>query len=368
MYPIECGFCQHGNPPSSRFCNGCGAPLTAEPCPHCGAVNDIMATICQKCDAPLADRQPDEFFLPLPPDGTPLNGVAPTSEPPLADRQPDEFFLPLPPEVPANAGSAQQFTETTDADPARRPITHDDGLSATATSALPSTKTTTDPDSAGPATPDEDGVPPPAPAESAEPVTFREPVASTPRRRVVTPVSALVIAGLAVAGYFAYHHFQRFQPSDAVPRSASTGEVRDRAVPVAPGKPIVAPAATPSTTAAVPTTDRGDSAVSQTKGAGGDQSAATGEQKTDLFSAGPARPQAPIDTTRPSPDQRPALPQAQVQQAPKAAAARAEGEGRRTTTNVGAGVTRRPPGSGPCTDALAALGLCTPENTQGRKP
>jgi hypothetical protein len=365
-------------------------------------VNDIMATTCQKCDAPLADRQPDEFFVPLPPEGTLLNAAAPTSAPPLADRQTDEFFLPLPPEVPVHPRSAhmggealQDGAPTTSAPCALcgevndatattcqkcdAPLAHAQPadlllplvpeVPATATSTLPSAETTTDADSARPTTSEEDRVPPTPPAESAASVTFREPVASTPRRRFVTPVSAVVIAGLAIAGYFAYHHFQRFQPSDVVPRSASTGEVKDRAVPVAPSKPIAAPVATPATTAAVPTTDRGDSPVSQTKGAGGDQSGTKGEQKADLFSVGSARPQAPTDTaTRPSPNERPAPPQAQMQEAPKAAAARAEGDGRRPSTNVGAGVAGRPPGSGACTDALAALGLCTQENAQGRKP
>ncbi|MET1082870.1 MAG: zinc ribbon domain-containing protein, partial [Burkholderiales bacterium] len=37
MYPIKCGFCRHGNPTGSRYCNACGAPLSAEPCPDCGA-------------------------------------------------------------------------------------------------------------------------------------------------------------------------------------------------------------------------------------------------------------------------------------------------------------------------------------------
>ena len=395
MYPIKCGFCQHGNPANSRFCNSCGAPLAAEPCPHCGAVNDVMAATCQQCDAPLGDSLPNEFFLPLPPevpanpraalasteittdteparrhtsdeDGLPgiapsaNGGSGPTAEPcahcgavndtmaatcqkcgaPSGDSLPNEFFLPLPPEVPENSRSA-----------------------------LSSTETTVDPDPARPHTPSDGGLPATAPSADEGSGAFHHGVASNPRQRALKSYAMLL--ALAVAVYFAYRHFR---PGDAMPRPASTGETKDIAIPAAPSKPIAAPAAADPTVAAnpvvgadapaaVPAPDRGASAVSQAKAPGGDDAGGKGGQSKDLFSGDPARLQAPKDTARgPDPDQRP------LQERPKTSAAGTDGDARRQSANAGAGTAQRPPGLGPCTDALAALGLCTNENTQRREP
>ena len=403
-HPLECGFCRNSNPPDSRYCNRCGASLAAEPCPQCGAVNDVMANTCQKCEAPLADSQPDDFFLPLPPAApagprspiqlieratqpdparrdTPNDDWLPRTAPsaiagsdaaapcphcgalnddgattcqkceaPLADSPPTEFFLPLPPAAPA-----------------------------TAESPLPATESVAEPDSDRRDTPVDDGLPPTAPSASAGSGASQESVASSPRRASSSPTAALVIAVLAVSAYFAYRHFQQFQPRDAAPRPVSTGEAKDGNIAAAPSKPITAPAAaTPTTTSAkpdvgadlppaVPATDRGASAASQAKATGGDDAGAKGDQIKDLFGVGPARPQAPTDTAmKPNPEQPPGP--GQIQEAPKASAAGTDRDVRRPSSKVGGGAVQRPASQGPCTDALAALGLCTQENTQGRKP
>ena len=46
-----CPFCERINPPDSRFCNDCGAPLYLVPCFRCGAVNDPTAPKCHQCGA-----------------------------------------------------------------------------------------------------------------------------------------------------------------------------------------------------------------------------------------------------------------------------------------------------------------------------
>ena len=52
----ECGFCDHSNPPSSKYCNECGSPLNFKPCAECGAVNETSALGCYKCGAKLPDQ------------------------------------------------------------------------------------------------------------------------------------------------------------------------------------------------------------------------------------------------------------------------------------------------------------------------
>lgn len=53
--PTLCPYCEHRSPPGSKFCNECGAALHLQPCPHCGALNDITLTRqCGRCQQPLA--------------------------------------------------------------------------------------------------------------------------------------------------------------------------------------------------------------------------------------------------------------------------------------------------------------------------
>jgi hypothetical protein len=46
-----CPVCEHVNPPDSRFCNACGAPLPLVPCHRCGAMNEPTAPRCHQCSA-----------------------------------------------------------------------------------------------------------------------------------------------------------------------------------------------------------------------------------------------------------------------------------------------------------------------------
>ena len=272
MDPIKCAFCQHGNPVNSRFCNACGAPLGAQRCAQCGAVS-VTATTCQACGALRENSEPDDFFLPLPPDvpGGPRAVVQPTVA-----------------AEPLGHGAPQADELVTAAGPA----------SAQATPRLLSAESAPEFHS----TPSNSGAPADAPAAHTDSGALSPGATSSSRPRAF--MSTIVVVALGTAVYFAYHYFQRFQPRDAIPHSTTTSEARDRHAPAAPTKPITAPAtATPSAErdnpfradgapAAVPSRDRGTAAI------------------------------APSD--------------------------------------------RQVVGS--CTEALAALGLCTQENTQGRKP
>lgn len=43
----QCPYCEHLSPEGSKFCNECGAALHLRPCAHCGALNDV--TLADAC-------------------------------------------------------------------------------------------------------------------------------------------------------------------------------------------------------------------------------------------------------------------------------------------------------------------------------
>jgi len=49
MVPSQCLFCDQVNPTGAKFCNNCGAPLQVKLCSRCEAVNDQTAKSCHKC-------------------------------------------------------------------------------------------------------------------------------------------------------------------------------------------------------------------------------------------------------------------------------------------------------------------------------
>jgi predicted ATPase/class 3 adenylate cyclase len=52
---ITCSSCGVENPASSRFCGGCGAPLS-QMCAACGAANDPAMRFCNHCGSPLGEE------------------------------------------------------------------------------------------------------------------------------------------------------------------------------------------------------------------------------------------------------------------------------------------------------------------------
>lgn len=49
MLPSLCPFCDAANPADAKFCNACGSPLHLKPCKKCGAVTEAAATRCGVC-------------------------------------------------------------------------------------------------------------------------------------------------------------------------------------------------------------------------------------------------------------------------------------------------------------------------------
>jgi hypothetical protein len=71
----RCPFCEHANPEAGKFCSECGGALHLAPCPKCGAVNQVTASVCYQCrsqlrghgtaDAPAPPLSADAFAEPL---------------------------------------------------------------------------------------------------------------------------------------------------------------------------------------------------------------------------------------------------------------------------------------------------------------
>jgi hypothetical protein len=49
--PLRCLFCNLRNPASAKYCNDCASPLHLQPCNQCGAIDNRAASTCYKCGA-----------------------------------------------------------------------------------------------------------------------------------------------------------------------------------------------------------------------------------------------------------------------------------------------------------------------------
>ena len=53
VFSVECPVCDHANPAGAKFCNDCGSRVDLEGCPKCDAINDRESAFCYKCGAPI---------------------------------------------------------------------------------------------------------------------------------------------------------------------------------------------------------------------------------------------------------------------------------------------------------------------------
>jgi hypothetical protein len=63
MSTFACRFCDHPNPQASQYCNACGSPLNLKPCPQCQAVNNADAATCYQCNAAFRIVEPTEIAV-----------------------------------------------------------------------------------------------------------------------------------------------------------------------------------------------------------------------------------------------------------------------------------------------------------------
>lgn len=356
MRPAPCAFCQRVNPADSKFCNVCGAPLPLVPCARCGAVNDPGATACYQCAAALQEAAGV---------ARPFAGEAPGAAGSAA---------------PAAAGGTGAIVQPS---PGGEGLDRDAQLFATLQElhrllgASDAGAATGRPDgnSLGIAKPDADrrmaATPTAAtplvdalrsyPAPAVASPTVRAAPRLVPRRRMAV-IGAVLLAALAAGGYYG----SREHPVPDVP--AASGAVKDGGSPAATGGPVDPPAGAGG---AAPTAST--SALAATPRAAADDRPVAPALESSVAAIRPGTA-APADARSPAtaPPARspgtatgPGRPGAEATVPPELAAPAGAARPRRAET--GPGIIERPPRVGPCTEAVAALGLCAPEAIQRRE-
>ena len=354
MRPAPCTFCQRVNPADSKFCNACGAPLPLVPCARCGAVNDPGATACYQCGAPLQEAA--DVGSPSTDEAsgaarstarTAEGGTEPTARP-----SPDAEGLDRDAKLFATLQELQRLLGSSDSGAAAGRAEGDD-LRVDEADAGPRTVVTPFPD-----------VPRSYPAPAVASRTIRAAPRIVPRRHrhLAVIVGTVVLAVLAAGAYYA----NRGRPVPDVP--AASGAVKDAGSPAATGA-LVTPSAGAGGTA--PTASSSALGVPP-RVAADNQPTAPGSSVTASRPGPAAAADPPSPATAPVADSsggtgvskgRPGA----VARDPSEAAAVPGGGARPRRADAGPGIIERPPRVGPCTDQVAALGLCAPEAIQRRE-
>jgi hypothetical protein len=343
MRSAACAFCDRINPPDSKYCNACGTPLGVVPCAHCGAVNDPTAPRCHQCATALP--------------GNRLGGLARWSSAIEA----------------SDAAGSEARTAEGRTQPIAQPSLGADGLARDARlfATLQELARLLAHSDSGAVARRPDGNTLGTHAANADVRTAVSPLADAlwsyraaavagssairvgPRivlsRGLAVIAGTVVLAVLASAGYYAY----RERPVLDVPQvPAASGAARDSGGPAATGA-LVNPSASAGggvSSASTPTL-----AVAPPVAADAQPIAPAPEDSVAVIRSGTAPPgDARSPATAPF--------------ASEAATPVPAGVARPRSADAGPGILeRRPPHVGPCTDAIAALGLCAPEAIQRRE-
>jgi hypothetical protein len=369
-FRATCPVCEHANPADSRFCNACGAPLYLAPCPRCGSMNNRTATECHDCGATLPSRSTGTLVSP------PL-AVSPSDETDDASLNPEHADEPIAPraldgDAPRPLGDAVANPQEALRELRRLMAAPVSNATATGIERHGALMGTGEPDGGV----DHQTVSPrPRPPTDipGKQVPAIAPAASTHRRRTAWIAVAIVLAIAALAGSLAY----RSQPStDAAKSPAATAETTGRGGPTGGGtivnvesEPVrTAPVAAPSDTAGAPSGGanvRGPSpvpekAVATTGTAGAAPPDAKGAGSDDAAAPAKARPAPRVAESQRSAGRAP-------QRSSEPTAAEAALVPPRPTTGTATGIEPPAPRLGPCTEAMAALGLCVQEPVQRRE-
>jgi hypothetical protein len=341
MLSRQCPFCENVNPPSSKFCNACGVKLHAALCPHCGAVNVLTATTCVSCAVALPDASGDtRAASPATPSFDRPAHALPSIEQVPGDIEHRDGPLPVPAleTVPPLAFSvhfdrdhAVKIDRSYDSGMHLNPYAA--GLSARRTSERQVLASTHVPLQVLAAPPNNHVAHPLTPAHDPRSVRALVPDAAR-SRRYVTLFGVAVVALLAGSAYYLHHAHTLAEMSALI---ATSRELKgpDRSIEGAVGTetpsasastdtPAVTPIAPPPATPALP-----------------------------AIAPGP-QPISPNDEQRKVHAGTGQIGSAEAAAAVAAAAAR-EKKGKAPTETPAQGF-------GPCTDAIAALGLCTRES------
>ncbi len=349
--PAPCAFCQHVNPADSKFCNACGAPLPLVPCARCGAVNDPGATACYQCGAPL--HEAGGVARPAADEASGATGfTARTAEgggEPRAQPSPGAEGLDGDAKV---VQELQRLLAGSDSDVAAGPpegnslgIAKPDADLRTSVTRLTDARRSY-----------------PAPAVASP--TTRSAPRILPHRRTALIVATLVLAVLAAGGYYAY----RERPVPDVP--AASGAVKDAASPAATGAlvdpPVGAGGAAPlASTPALAITPRA-AADDQPVAPASESGVAAVRPGTTVPGDAPS-PATTSPARSPGTATSPRRPGAEARDPSEGAAAVPAAVARPRSAAAAPGIIEAPPRVGPCTEAVAALGLCAPEAVQRRE-
>jgi hypothetical protein len=387
MFPPQCPFCDHVNPAGAKFCTDCGSPLRVKQCSRCKALNDPIARICSKCSAQFpseagqtASAQGITAASPAFSEGLPFR----------LDFDLNEFTKPAPSAAnvtaaaPASVASESAFEIASSTAPQlARPA---------AAIELDQVDPVREPRSLGTAVT--------SPLTAAQRVTANVPLrnlAATelrPKSRAALAVSLPLVA-LGAIGIFAYYLY-----SHSGQRSDRQGSQAVSAADVAASPPPSASAGTGSvgaTGTAKPAPPDEPSAAVTISPVGQGTTATSGSNGGGSQTLSPNEPHRQVSTSdQVSPSQQSAAKAEGVVKKPSAATADAGALRDRTTPVAGnevtakhsatnppmrrypapsvAGSVQSPPSDGranvrpelprPCTEGVAALGLCSP-NSRG---
>jgi hypothetical protein len=330
------------------------------PCPHCGAVNEATASICQQCSGKL-QGEADGAAAPSPgvrkstgPGSAWAAGGALNSTPlePLTSEGPDQDAR-----VSATLRQLREYLERSDAEPAV-------GFQSRPHPPAP-------PHQTGGAAAGRSAAPRPYPVSTVtEPWVLHAEPRNTYRRRWAAIVGGAALAVLlAASGYYVYRWIAESplaaEKAGEVGNRVATGIVAEPAAnpdagvrigstppavattsPVAATPPLTTPALTaPPPTSEVPPVRPGTVVPGETRGP-------TTAAVAGSAGSGATQRRSGADAKDTSPGTAPAAP---------AAVARPR------TVEAAAAFELQRPRVGPCTEALAALGLCTREPAQGRE-
>jgi hypothetical protein len=332
MLSPVCLFCNHVNAPNSKFCAQCGSPLHLMPCVQCGTINNLTARKCRNCNADFPGRRTT---------GSAADPVVTLGQAAVKDRF-----------GPSSLAGGASGNERLKADAPRAAEAHPVPL----------------PDA-------------PVLLGRAPRIALASRLGKTKRRRSALIVSGVALAGFAVAGSYIYQQAmiagEDIGAPDAEwrrgasvgyrgaigrqdPDTASDAVPAASAVPTVPASPIASPSVAPAVEQVSARVAPGERGVGQAVGILGAEEIKKFEPLLNRAAPpAPFAPQAAAATDKRAPPAR-NVPES-------AASAIAAPVPRPNPAEAFTRLERQSPRIGPCTEAVAALGLCTPEPKQAAR-